>query len=75
MKEIYRGEYKRAENGLYFIDDSKFCLQDMTEVQLSAYFGSILGAAVERMRMVKTTGSLFITMSMDDKTWREVTHD
>lgn len=75
MKEFYFGEFKRSDDGTFLVDDSKVDREKMTEVQMSIYLGSLIGAAVEKMNLAKATGSIFIRLTCDDKVWEEVRND
>lgn len=75
MKTLYMGEIKRVEGGRYRIDDNKLDWGSITEVQLSMYLGAMLGAATERMRSSKFTGSLFIEVKVDEELGKEASND
>ena len=67
MKELYFGELKRDAEGNYWVDDNKVDRKEFNEIDLSIYLGSLWGAAVERLRLEKRTGSLLLTINYKEE--------
>lgn len=75
MKRYYSADVSRGADGSFCVDDDKFNWCDMTELQFVLYWGSMLGAIIEHMRMTKASGQLKLDIYVDEKVWEGMKND